>query len=444
MADFHAVADAVAADIASGKLAAGARLPPQRIFAHQRGIAVSTASRVYAELVRRGLVVGEVGRGTFVRAPDTLRASLMVEANDAPIDLQVAMALSLEQAALLAPALKAISGPAGLYGVLDTLGPFGPKGAGEIAAGFLKQKGWTPDASGILFPSGGRQAIASAVAALCKPGDRIGVEPLTFPSIIRTAQQLGIHLVPIPVDSEGIDIAALTKVHLAKPLTAIYIQPSVHNPLGITMSATRREDLAKALRKLELMCIEDAVYAFLSGEAPLAVYCPDRVILIDSMQKRIGPGVGLGLIAAPPSLKNRIAAAMRAGGWVAPSLVMRLGLSWLADGTAARVADLKRRDANARQSLAAKVLAGANIVADKDAFHLWLELPEPWRADTFVSAAALRGVAVTPASAFTVSPGHAPNAVRIAISGPPVKDLERGLNITSELLRGAPSDSSIE
>ncbi|WP_461600005.1 GntR family transcriptional regulator, partial [Achromobacter marplatensis] len=68
MPDFRAIADAVAAEIASGKLPAGSRLPPQRTFADDRGIAASTASRVYAELTRRGLVAGEVGRGTFVRA----------------------------------------------------------------------------------------------------------------------------------------------------------------------------------------------------------------------------------------------------------------------------------------------------------------------------------------------------------------------------------------
>src|SRR6201989_2174385 len=59
------LADTVAAEIASGALKPGDRLPPQRTFAYERKIAVSTARRVYAALLRRGLVVGEVGRGTF-------------------------------------------------------------------------------------------------------------------------------------------------------------------------------------------------------------------------------------------------------------------------------------------------------------------------------------------------------------------------------------------
>lgn len=67
MDDYRRIAEGIATDIAAGRLAAGHRLPPQRTFARQHGIANSTASRVYAELARRGLVTGEVGRGTFVR-----------------------------------------------------------------------------------------------------------------------------------------------------------------------------------------------------------------------------------------------------------------------------------------------------------------------------------------------------------------------------------------
>ena len=64
--EYLRLADAVADEIANGGLKPGDRLPPQRTFAYERKIAASTASRVYTELLRRGLVVGEVGRGTFI------------------------------------------------------------------------------------------------------------------------------------------------------------------------------------------------------------------------------------------------------------------------------------------------------------------------------------------------------------------------------------------
>lgn len=444
MSDFHAIADSVAADIASGKLAPGTRLPPQRTFADDRGIAASTASRVYAELTRRGLVQGEVGRGTYVRAPETLRAVRINEAADAPIDLQLAISSSLEQAALMAPAFQSLAGPAALWDALSAPGPYGPHGAGDIVGRFLACRGWTPDPSGILFAGGGRQAIACTLAALCKPGDRIGVEPLTYPSIIRIAARLGLQLVPIEIDDEGIDVAALARAHAARPLAAIYIQPSLHNPLGISMTPERRQALARLLRDTGLFCIEDAAFAFLSDLAPLAAHAPDRVIHVNSMQKRLGPGIGVGFVVAPSQVKDGIAAIMRAGGWMAPSLSMQLVLTWIAQGTADAVAALKRKDARARQRLAARILGSGHVPAETNAFHLWVALPQAWSADAFTAAAALQGVAITPAGAFAVSPGHAPNAVRLALSFSPLKELEKGLHILRALLAATPGDALIE
>ena len=65
--DYKRLADELARGIAAGKIPVGSKLPPQRDFAFQHGIATSTASRVYGELRMRGLIVGETGRGSFVR-----------------------------------------------------------------------------------------------------------------------------------------------------------------------------------------------------------------------------------------------------------------------------------------------------------------------------------------------------------------------------------------
>ena len=86
--DYLKLADAIAADIAAGSLKAGDRLPPQRNFAYARNIAVSTASRVYTELLRRGLVVGEVGRGTFVSGDARGGVTAPDEPHGARIDLE--------------------------------------------------------------------------------------------------------------------------------------------------------------------------------------------------------------------------------------------------------------------------------------------------------------------------------------------------------------------
>src|SRR5688500_15793506 len=101
MEDYKRIADRVAADIAAGRLAAGQRLAPQREFAREQGIADSTAARVYGELVRRGLVVGEVGRGTFVRAARAIEPEL-AEPGGAAIDLALNVPVLADQPAMLA------------------------------------------------------------------------------------------------------------------------------------------------------------------------------------------------------------------------------------------------------------------------------------------------------------------------------------------------------
>lgn len=90
------VADEIAERIATGDLSIGAQLPPQRIFAYDQGIAVSTASRVYAELRRRGLVAGEVGRGTYVTNRFAPLDPSLQEPAGSGIDLEIVFRLGAD------------------------------------------------------------------------------------------------------------------------------------------------------------------------------------------------------------------------------------------------------------------------------------------------------------------------------------------------------------
>src|SRR6478752_3641905 len=100
--EYLKLADTVASEIANGALKPGDRLPPQRSFAYQRKIAVSTASRVYTELLRRGLVVGEVGRGTFVSGEARRGITLTTEPRSGRIDLEFNYPVLPTQAVLIA------------------------------------------------------------------------------------------------------------------------------------------------------------------------------------------------------------------------------------------------------------------------------------------------------------------------------------------------------
>ncbi|MEQ4208900.1 PLP-dependent aminotransferase family protein [Actinopolymorpha sp. B9G3] len=443
MDDYRAIADQIAADVAAGRLRPGDRLPPQRWFARERGIASSTAARVYGELVRRGLAVGEVGRGTFVRAATgPVDPALAEPAAAARVDLELNFPVLPEQAGLLAKSLASLVRPDVLEATLRPVGAAGTPRARQAAAALVARGGWAPDPADLLFAGNGRQAIAAAIAALVPPGERLGVERLTYPVVKGIAARLGVTLVPLAMDEAGVIPDALAE---GPPLRAIYVQPTLHNPLGLTMPDKRRAALAAAIRQQGMYAIEDSIYGFLRQDLPpLAVLEPERVMVVDSLSKRVAPGLTLGFVVPPRRIATDVAAALRSGTWMATRFALDAATCWMNDGTVAAICEAKREDAAARQRIVADRLGAFDLRTDPHAYHCWWELPEPWRADTFVAAAARRGIAVTPAGSFTVSAGHVPNAVRLALASPPRDVLATALDTLAQLAGHAPEDSGLE
>ena len=432
--EYLKLADTVAVEIANGALKPGDRLPPQRSFAYERKIAVSTASRVYTELLRRGLVVGEVGRGTFVSGETRRGVSSLTEPRGQRIDLEVNYPLLPTQSAMIARSLEGLERPEALDVALRQTSITGTQAARNISAEFLSRGDWSPRADQFVYTANGRQCIAAALAAVVPSGGRCGVEALTYPFIKDIAARLGVTLVPLTMDEEGVRPDAVQKAHREAHLSALYIQPTIQNPLGMTMPPARRADLVRVVEKLGLPVIEDTVYSFLGDEAPLAALAPDTCIVLDSLSKKVAPGLAIGFIVSPPRLRERIMASVRSGGWTASGFALAAGIRMMGDGTVSELVRLKRIDAARRQQMAAKYLAGFEVQANIQSYHLWLTLPPHWRSQTFVAAAARRDIALTPSTTFAVAPGHAPNAVRLALGAPTNEQLETALRTLAGLL----------
>lgn len=436
MDDYRVVADALAADIEAGRLRPGDRLPPQRRFARQRGIAGSTAARVYGELVRRGLAVGEVGRGTFVRAAKPPPEPALAEPGGARVDLELNFAVLPGESARLARALEPLLRADVLTAALHPIGAAGTPGARAAVAGMLARGDWRPDPATVLFTGSGRQALAAAIAAFVPVGERLAVESLTYPVVKALASRLGVELVPIATDESGLVPSALAA---AGPVRALYVQPTLHNPLGTTMPPQRRAELAEVIARLDLPVIEDGIYTFLRDDVrPFAAYAPERTVFVDSLSKRVAPGLTAGFLVSPPSWTARLASSVRSGAWAASRFSVEAATQWIVTGTLAEIEAAKRRDAAARAAVVAEKLPG--LRGDPASYHRWWVLPERWRAETFAAAAARHGIALSPAAAFAVLPGHAPNAVRIAVSAPPVETLASALDVLAGLANGSPDD----
>jgi DNA-binding transcriptional MocR family regulator len=206
------------------------------------------------------------------------------------------------------------------------------------------------------------------------------------------------------------------------------------------MPAARRADLLRVVDKLNLPVIEDNVYGFLDDEPPLAALAPDICVVIDTLSKKVAPGLSLGFIASPQRLRESVMGSVRSGGWTASGFAFAAAQRMMADGTVVELARLKRLDARARQKIARECLTGFEIQSNPNAYHLWLTLPPHWRSQTFVAAAAKRDIALTPSTTFAATPGHAPNAVRLALATPTMDQLDIGLRTLAGMLNAREED----
>src|SRR5208282_5071994 len=179
--DYITLADRLARRIERGELLPGDRLPTQRTFAYEEGIATSTASRVYAELLRRGLVVGEVGRGTFVARRQSIGETAETEAHDGRVDLEFNFPILSGQAAMVAHSLAGLQRADAMDLALRPISSWRFEAARRIIATLLASARWTPHADAIVFTGSGRQSIAAAISSLVPVGGRLGVETLTYP-----------------------------------------------------------------------------------------------------------------------------------------------------------------------------------------------------------------------------------------------------------------------
>jgi DNA-binding transcriptional MocR family regulator len=445
-ASYRRLADGIQEQITTGRLHAGERLPTQREFAETHRIAVSTAIRVYAELVKRGLVAGEVGRGTFVRAMPEISGFALARSADGRINLATNVPVLPGQAAQLTRSAAGLMRRSTLIAsAMDTVMPVATAAARRTIAGFAARGSWRPDPDRFAFTGNGRQALAATIAALVPPGQRLGVESLSYQSLAVIAARLGVEVVPLPMDQHGLRVEGLVSAHRRQRLRAIYIQPTLHNPIGLTMPLGRRRTLAAALRSLDIVAIEDHVCAFLADDpSPLIALAPDHTVMIDSLSKRVAAGITLGWTVSPPPHTPAIAEAIRAGALVPSGLALAMCLRWIGDGTVAQLVKEKRRDAASRQRLLRKMCPDLGIESDPRAYHAWLHLPSAWRAETFTAAAADRGIAVAPGSAFALGTGRAPNAVRVALASPPMKVLAQSLSILNTLARSKPESPPLE
>ncbi|MEV6212369.1 PLP-dependent aminotransferase family protein [Kitasatospora sp. NPDC051914] len=433
---YKMLVDALASDIRTGRLAAGVRLPTHRGLAAREGIAVVTATRVYAELEAMGLVSREQGRGTFVRdisVPAGHGIDQRAVATDA-VDLSFNYPSLPGQADLLRQALREVA----TSGDLDSLLRYQPhRGRPQDRASIarhLGRRGITTDADQILITSGAQHGLAITVMAVLNAGDVVAVDALTYPGFKVLAHALQLDLEPIPTTTNGPDLDALEELCATRPVRAIYTMPTLHNPLGWVMPATDRTRLIKIARQHGPLIIEDAAYAYLAEAPPppLAATAPDITVYVSTLSKSIATGLRVGFVLAPPPVVPSLERAIRATTWNTPALTTAIACRWLDDGTVNRLEAQKRDDAKTRQALVRQELAGLPLIGHPSSYFTWLPLPDDARADRLTATLARRHISVTTAEPFTTST-HTPQAIRLALGSTDLDTLRSTLRTVRQV-----------
>ncbi|WP_028621151.1 aminotransferase-like domain-containing protein [Pseudomonas sp. Ant30-3] len=434
---YKSLVDVYAADIRSGRLAPGTRLPTHRELAAKEKLALVTASRVYAELEAMGLVSGEAGRGTFVRETLLLPNHGVDQPDVAAgvLDLNFNYPSLPGQADLLRHGLRQLALSGDLEAHLRYQPHAGRPHERMSVANHLRTRGLQVQAEQVLIVSGAQHGLAVTMMALLKPGDVVAADALTYSGFKVLAQALHLELVPIPASDTGPDLDALESLCRRRPVRAVYSMPTLHNPLGWVQSAVWRDRLVSIARQHDLLIIEDGAYAFLAEDPPppLAQLAPERTVYVSGLSKNVATGLRVGFVAAPIDRVPALERTIRATTWNTPGVMTAIACAWLDDGTVHTLEAQKRADAHARQALAREVLTGLHYVSHPASYFLWLPLGEDARADQIAVALMQEHVAVSTAEPFSTA-ANVPHAIRLALGSVDMASLRKALRAVKRIV----------
>ncbi len=423
---YERLVTALRADIASGALAAGVRLPPQRDLAYRLGLGLGTVTRAYVEAEKAGLVSAHVGRGSFVNAPATLRAL----EREGPVNLVQNIAPTTPAGTRLPEALARLRRRSDLLEHLAYAPAAGHETQRRAGAAWLSRVGsfqgadWTR----LVCCGGAQQALALALGAVTRPGDTVLVEPATYNGQKALAAHHGWRLKGVAMDEEGLRPDALEAAVRETGARVLSILPTLQNPTGRIMSLARREDIAAIARKHDLIIVEDDIYAAYAPGAPppFALLAPERTFHVSGVSKILGPGLRAGYLVAPnAALLERVSDAVRALNYAPSGFGGLIATQWIEDGSADQIVAEIRDEMAVRQAMALEMLGGA-VEAPRTPFapHLWLPMNE-LDAERVAGRALRGGVEVTPPDAPAVDPALE-SGVRVCLGAAPDRETLRG------------------
>lgn len=454
--------------ILSGSLPPETRLPATRLLARDLGVNRLTVDSAYNALEMEGFVYSRMGSGTYVQMPFPL-PPLVPNDVEAPWPLwqqdeQESIDPSYKQSPLEILRSSHHANPINLSSGIGDNCQFPLEEFRKIIQGVLRRdglsaleygdkEGYAPlrrtiaqvlasegiqtSAESILITSGSQQGLALAAQLLVKHGDTILVEDPTYISAISLFRNLGLRMVGIPIDEQGMQVERLEKLLQQHHPRLIYTIPNFHNPTGACLPLQRRRLLISLAERYNVPILEDDYVGDLrfEGRVQPALKALDpggRVIYASTFSKMLMPGLRVGFLAADGPIFDRLARLKYNTDLATSGLIQRAVEAYVTIGRyqahlrRTRQVYRKRRDAMlkaSRQYLPLEV----STSQPQGGLFVWARLPEGMSADALLPLACEEGMAFHPGSGFFLNGADGTRYMRLNFAAQAPDMIEEGI-----------------
>jgi 2-aminoadipate transaminase len=338
-----------------------------------------------------------------------------------------------------------------MYG-LDS-GPQGYRPLREFLVGKLKRHaGLTCSTDEILLTSGSLQAIDLINALMLARGDTVIIEQDTYGGVITRFQRLGVNVIGVPLDRDGLRLDALAAALddlKTKGITPKYIYtiPTVQNPTGTIMGLERRVGLLTLARTYGVPIFEDECYSDLiwDGQRPPSLYALSQqpghpqggVLFVGSFSKSVAPALRVGYIVAPWDIISRILPLKTdAGSGALEQMVLaEFCIRHFDAHVPVLNAALRKKLVTLMGALDACFGTSAEFDDPKGGIFLWVKLSAEVDTHKLARSALAEGVAVNPGPEWSTDPANGRRHIRICFASASEQELRDGVQTIAEICR---------
>jgi DNA-binding transcriptional MocR family regulator len=291
------------------------------------------------------------------------------------------------------------------------------------------------DAAQVMIANGSLEAGAMLFEHLLERGDRVVVEQPTYDRTLLMLQRLGVELVPVPLEADGLDLDVLEAALAEGPIKLAHIIPNFHNPAGCTLSAEKRVRIVELAVEHDFLVFEDDPYRELPFEGKaletmLSIDKADRVIHASSFSKTVSPGVRVGYLAGPAAeiakLAKRANETYISPNMLAEAVVLELCSSGGLDRNIEFVKGALRERRDTLVEALGEQLPEAEFVVPGGGYFLWLDLAAGTDTRSLLVEAKGEGVAFVAGPDFMIEGGE--NSLRLSFASVPPERISEGVS----------------